>query len=75
VVLWENGLGGSGGYERIFSEVRVLEIREKIKKIRIHPPDPPNPFSHSIGIFLTLLAKYQIYSSPKVIKKDRFGEE
>jgi hypothetical protein len=28
-----------------------------------------------IGIFLTLLAKYQIYSSPKVLKKDRFGEK
>jgi hypothetical protein len=32
VIQWENGLSGLGGYERIFSWVRVLEIREKIKK-------------------------------------------
>jgi hypothetical protein len=49
-IQWENGLGGSGGSKRIFSVVRVLGIREKIKKIRFNPPDPPNPFSHCIGI-------------------------
>jgi hypothetical protein len=48
VIQWENGLGGLGGYKRIFSAVRVLGIREKIKKIRINPPDPSNPFSHRI---------------------------
>jgi hypothetical protein len=49
-IRWENGLGGSGGYKRIFLRVRVLEIRQKIKKIRSNPPDPPNPFSHCISI-------------------------
>jgi hypothetical protein len=29
VIQWENGLGGSGRYERIFSLVRVLRIRKK----------------------------------------------
>jgi hypothetical protein len=50
-IQWENGLGGLGGYERIFSGVRVLEIREKSKKIRSYPPDPLNPFSHCITLF------------------------
>jgi hypothetical protein len=48
VIQWENGLGGSGGYERIFSLMRVLGIRKKSKKIRSDPPDPPHPFSHCI---------------------------
>jgi hypothetical protein len=47
-IRWKNGLGGSGGYERIFSGVRVLGIREESKKIRFNPPDP---FSHRISIF------------------------
>jgi hypothetical protein len=42
VIRWENGWGGSGRLKRIFSVVRVLGIREKIKK------NPPNPFSHRI---------------------------
>jgi hypothetical protein len=48
------GLGCDTMGERIgrirtdFLVVRVLGIREKIKKIRINPPDPPNPFSHCI---------------------------
>jgi hypothetical protein len=49
VIQWENGWGGSGGLKRIFSGVRVLGIRKKIKKkIRFHPP---HPFSHCITIF------------------------
>jgi hypothetical protein len=31
-----------------FFGVRALEIRQKSKKIRFNPPDPPNPFSHRI---------------------------
>jgi hypothetical protein len=39
VIRWENGLGG---YERIFSLVRVFGIREKIKKksVSIRPIRP-----------------------------------
>jgi hypothetical protein len=40
-ILWKNGLGGSGGFARIF----LLEMRA-------NPPDPPNPFFHSIGILI-----------------------
>jgi hypothetical protein len=41
VIRWKNGLGGSGGLKRIFSGVRVLEIRKKIKKsVSIRPIRP-----------------------------------
>jgi hypothetical protein len=50
-ILWENGLGGSGGFKRISFDY-LLEIRAfGSQKIRLNPPDPPNPFSHSISIF------------------------
>jgi hypothetical protein len=46
VILWENGWGGLGGYERIF----LLNKGSKLvqKKIRVNLPNPPHPFSHSI---------------------------
>jgi hypothetical protein len=48
VILWENGLGGSGGYERIFwSQMHEFHAKNQ-KKIRSDLPDPPNPFCHSI---------------------------
>jgi hypothetical protein len=40
---WADRADGHG-----FFEARVLEIREKSKKIRPYPSDPPNPFSHRI---------------------------
>jgi hypothetical protein len=47
-IRWENGLGGSGGSERIFWGF-IPKIRaKKARKIRLNPPDPPNPFSHRI---------------------------
>jgi hypothetical protein len=46
-IQWENGWGGSGGYEQIFGG-RMFRIREKSKKIRSYPPDPPHPFFHRI---------------------------
>jgi hypothetical protein len=49
-IQWENGLGGSGGYERIYwIQMHGFQAKES-KKIRSYPPDPPNPFSHCIGI-------------------------
>jgi hypothetical protein len=52
VILWENGLGGSGGSERIFFLffLRIPSTRAAKKKIRSNLPDPPNPFSHSISL-------------------------
>jgi hypothetical protein len=43
-----------GRIDTDFSGVRVLGIREKSKKIRINPPDPPNPFSHRITPFFVM---------------------
>jgi hypothetical protein len=44
-------LGGFGRLKRIF----LLKMHEfqakKSKKIRLYPPDPPNPFFHRISIF------------------------
>jgi hypothetical protein len=56
-------LSGSGGLKRIFSGVRVLGIREKIKKIRVNPPDPPNPFSHRIAFSKAEIAVRKFISS------------
>jgi hypothetical protein len=57
-------LGGSGRYERIFSLVRVLGIREKSKKIRSYLPDPPNPFSHCITPFFCHLLR--TFGQPRI---------
>jgi hypothetical protein len=32
VIQWENGLGGSGGFKRIFFEPKCLNFKQKIKK-------------------------------------------
>jgi hypothetical protein len=62
-IRWENGLGGSGGYERIFApNARILS--KKIKKIRWYPPDPPNPFSHSITCISFLIQINRIAAHP-----------
>jgi hypothetical protein len=48
-ILWENGLGGLGGFARIFL-FQCAVFKQNQKKISVNPPNPPNPFSHSIGI-------------------------
>jgi hypothetical protein len=54
MIQWENGLGGSGGYKRIFWDF-ILKIRaKKSRKIRLNPP---NPFSHRITTFLSCIEK------------------
>jgi hypothetical protein len=62
-IRWKNGLGGSGGYERIFSVVRVLGIREKIKK---------NPFGSALSAQSVLpsylhLPKWKLLEYPNAI--------
>jgi hypothetical protein len=59
LIQWENGLGGSGGSKRIFSGVRVLEIREKIKK---------NPFG-SARSAQSVLPLYHNFFCHVLIKK------
>jgi hypothetical protein len=53
VIQWENGLSGSGGSERIFWDFILKNQAKKARKIRLNPPDPPNPFSHCITTFLS----------------------
>jgi hypothetical protein len=49
VIRWKNGLGGLGGWTRIFLERFQLNTQaKKQKKICVNPPDPPNPFFHRI---------------------------
>jgi hypothetical protein len=44
----EERIGRIGRIRTDFFWVRLLGIRQKIKKIRSYPPDPPNPFFHRI---------------------------
>jgi hypothetical protein len=49
-------IGRIGRMETDFWGVRVLEFREKSKKKSVvHPPDPPNPFSHCIPKLLSVV--------------------
>jgi hypothetical protein len=47
-------IGRIGRIDTDFYGARMLGIREKSKKIRVNPPDPPNPFSHRIIIFQSI---------------------
>jgi hypothetical protein len=67
-IRWENGWGG---YKRIFSWERVLEIREKIKKIRSYPIRSPivSPLSKAeiADFFISMIQviDYQLFESLK----------
>jgi hypothetical protein len=50
-IQWENGLGGFGGLKRIFFNFFCLKFVHCVKKIRLDPLNPPNPFSHCIAFF------------------------
>jgi hypothetical protein len=44
-------MGRIGQIETDFFLSKCTDFKQKIKKIRLNPPDPPHPFSHCIGIF------------------------
>jgi hypothetical protein len=50
-IQWENGLSGLGRLKQIFLSKCTNFQAKKSKKIRFNLPNPPNPFSHCIGIF------------------------
>jgi hypothetical protein len=43
-----------------------LKSEQKIKKIRVNPLNPPNPFSHCIGIFYIFKTKNGIKNNEKL---------
>jgi hypothetical protein len=65
VIRWENGLGGSGGSKRIFWGTNARIGSKKIKKIRLDPPDPPNPFSHRITTFFVMYGDFSTKKNQK----------
>jgi hypothetical protein len=49
-IRWENRLSGLGVWETDFFSILTWILNLNKKKIRLHPPNPLNPFSHRIGI-------------------------